>query len=297
MTFPRRPGVPGAGFTLEEPSDLLRVNRAILQELRSQGGLRRGIGGEATRGGTDEGILGQVDTGAGALTNVRVPIPNLKEIYIADWPFELTSLQVRLNSPDSPAIEVLRFGRRITSRFPIKEIYITTPQVISGQIVILAGGVGVSDVPWSLLNPLSFEQRRKHTRIQSQASFVATLTLPTLNQPGLFHVQRLSNAVGNTVMIDNIPANHRCRVYGWVGADLSGVSPNFGGFDVNWSSAAGAVRNRLMRVRGGEVQTHWPFDVEYFIDRVEAEIAFDVTSLQPPGNRFGLSLWLEIHPL
>lgn len=298
MTLPGRPGIPGAGFVLQEPSELLAVNKAILKELRSQGGLGRGIGGEATRGGGDLGILGQVDTTAGALTNLRVPIPNLKEIYIADWPFELTSLLIRLNDPRAPGIEILRFGRRIVTRFPIKEIYITTPQTLSGQIVITAGDIQISDVPWSLLNPLSFEQRRKHTRLQNQgASTNAPVTIPALNQAGLFYSNFGATSTGTQVILQSIPANARLRVYGHVSAHAASLSPNFIDFHLAMTDASSVILNRLFVVDSGPLVDHWEFDREYFLLREVSEVLWTLNDLGPAGNSFDVNIWLEIHPL
>ncbi len=287
----------GAGFRLTEPTDLLSVNKAILKELRSQNGLRGGEGGEATRGGQDEGILGEVSTLA-ALDNFRVLVGGLKEIYIADWPFELRSLEIRLNDPRNPAIQVLRHGRRIISRFPIKEIYITTTQTLSGNIVILDGSIRVSDVPWSLLNPLSFEQRRKHVRIENQADFDPPEEIGAIDQPGLFFLQDRLTVATTTIFFTGLQANSRLRCYGNASSEIIAAAGDLTEFQIQLATDPGSAnRNIIHRHQFTTQESVTKWDVEYFFDTVETQIEVFVIDPGPVGNGIKINMHLEVHPL
>lgn len=295
MTFPRS-DVANA-VLLSQPTKVVELLQQLLEETKRQGGFRRGLGGESDRGSTDEGILGVVSTSGGALTDFRVPIGNLKEIYIADWPFELTSLQVKLNDPRNPAIEILRMGRRIKSRFPIKTIFITTPVALSGQIVILDGSIQVSDVPWSLLNPLSFEQRRKHVRIENQSDFDPPEAIGALSQPGLFFVEGTVTA-GTTNWFTDIRANHRVRLYGTVTSERAAAPGDITEVQLTWATSPGSVnRNIIDRHAFGPLHSIWQFDVEYFFDTVNGQVEVVVLDIGPAGNILHVSMHAEVHPL
>ena len=189
-------------------------------------------------------------------------------------------------------------GRRIISRFPIKEIYITTSQSLSGNIVILDGSLRVSDVPWSLRHPLSFEQRRKHVRIETQSDFDPPHEVGAITHPGLFFLQDRLTTAATTIFFTGIQPNHRVRVYGNCSSEIIATAGNLTEVQVQLATDPGSVTRHIIdRHQFTTVNSMFDFNVEYFFDTVETMIEVFVVNLGPVGNAINISLHLEVHPL
>lgn len=75
------------------------------------------------------------EVATGALTAKRIVVPNSNRVTVLNWPGNITTFAIRINSPSAPAWDVLGDGNLIVWPVPIEEIYVTTDAGATGGTI------------------------------------------------------------------------------------------------------------------------------------------------------------------
>ncbi len=122
----------------EDPS--ARALQEILLELKAMRGDTESLGPRAAVQNVRDHLTSSKDLSS-ALTNALQVVSLGTHLTFLNIPNGLTSLTVRLRTPDSPAIDVLAAGSQIRTVNPFSRIYITTVPALSGKTLSFVSGM------------------------------------------------------------------------------------------------------------------------------------------------------------